>query len=71
MGIYICKDGTEIKLVPMEDSFGNMTLDKNTTDENRIKFIESYNENEVRYNPTHPRLLPLDWCKNTIKQGVI
>lgn len=67
MGIYICKDGTEVELVPVDETYSNMTLSENTTDEDRIKFIESYNENELKYNPTHPYLLPLDWCKDVVK----
>lgn len=67
MGIYICKDGTEVELVPVDETYSNMTLSENTTDEDRIKFIESYNENELKYNPKHPYLLPLDWCKDVVK----
>lgn len=66
MGIYVCKDGTEVELVPTDETYMTMTLSKGTTEEDRVKFIESYNENELKYNPSHACLLPLDWCKEVI-----
>lgn len=61
MGKYNLRDGTHVRLVGTD----MLKLAEDTTEEQRVKFINEFNETERNYNP-NPVLLPDDFGKKEV-----